>query len=551
MLIKLCSLVQAFLLVITTCQSHYLNQWAVNIEGGEGVAREVAKDHGFVYLGEIMPDYYKFQHPRIMKRSLEANDYHHSSLMSNEKVLWAEQQIVKKRKKRDISNMRAFNDPYWPNMWYLYIVFLTARSANLIADDWVVNGVGRKVSHHYGYGLMDGTAMVEVARNWTPLSEHHRCATQSSSQLVNLTIPSGQSESSVIISNGCQGTDDAVQYLEHVECIVTLRANKRGEVQLFLVSPSGTKSQLLPKREADSSHEGFRNWSFMTTHNWAENPNGSWTLIVTNKETSSNLREWSLVLYGVDREPEIYKRYLPSSTAAKLEVVVNAKADDNKNSNDAGSRFQDGVKQFVGQNSGANNLTNIKSIETKATSTNKTCAKDLYLLKDACLSQCPQGYFPSENDHKCLPCSWECKICRNADGCTVSMEASDQTKWKSATFVVIVLLAIILSASLILLFVFITRRRKNLSSLQDSLFSGENDKNNHNRLIFHGDPLKNSEIHVSSLECSDRNSARAPLLNNEESCSDDEIDLLTANDINRNYQRFDSNNIQSNTFSLP
>jgi hypothetical protein len=36
-----------------------------------------------------------------------------------------------------------------------------------MAPDWQPNGLGRKVSHSYGYGLMDTTAMVRLAKNWT------------------------------------------------------------------------------------------------------------------------------------------------------------------------------------------------------------------------------------------------------------------------------------------------------------------------------------------------------------------------------------------------
>jgi len=31
------------------------------------------------------------------------------------------------------------------------------------------------VSHHFGYGLLDVAAMVDVARNWTRVPEQHRC----------------------------------------------------------------------------------------------------------------------------------------------------------------------------------------------------------------------------------------------------------------------------------------------------------------------------------------------------------------------------------------
>ena len=43
----------------------------------------------------------------------------------------------------------------------------TARPANLQARDWKVNGLGRKVSHSYGFGLMDATAMVRLSKKWT------------------------------------------------------------------------------------------------------------------------------------------------------------------------------------------------------------------------------------------------------------------------------------------------------------------------------------------------------------------------------------------------
>ena len=48
-----------------------------------------------------------------------------------------------------------------------HIIVRTARPANLKAPDWRTNGLGRKVSHSYGYGLMDTTAMVRLAKNWT------------------------------------------------------------------------------------------------------------------------------------------------------------------------------------------------------------------------------------------------------------------------------------------------------------------------------------------------------------------------------------------------
>jgi len=48
-----------------------------------------------------------------------------------------------------------------------HIIVRTARQGNLKATDWRVNGLGRKVSHSFGYGLLDAAAMVKLAKSWT------------------------------------------------------------------------------------------------------------------------------------------------------------------------------------------------------------------------------------------------------------------------------------------------------------------------------------------------------------------------------------------------
>lgn len=51
----------------------------------------------------------------------------------------------------------------------------TAKPANLHDPTWSKNGVGRFVSHSFGYGLMDAAAMVKIAKNWQTVPEQQRC----------------------------------------------------------------------------------------------------------------------------------------------------------------------------------------------------------------------------------------------------------------------------------------------------------------------------------------------------------------------------------------
>lgn len=55
-----------------------------------------------------------------------------------------------------------------------HIVIQSAKRRNL-AGEWRLNGVGRNVSHWFGYGLIDASAMVDLAKNWTTVPEQRLC----------------------------------------------------------------------------------------------------------------------------------------------------------------------------------------------------------------------------------------------------------------------------------------------------------------------------------------------------------------------------------------
>lgn len=44
-----------------------------------------------------------------------------------------------------------------------------------------------------------------------------------------------------IKTDACKGTDTEVNYLEHVQAVITANASRRGDLELFLTSPMGTK----------------------------------------------------------------------------------------------------------------------------------------------------------------------------------------------------------------------------------------------------------------------------------------------------------------------
>ncbi|XP_071844742.1 furin-like isoform X2 [Apostichopus japonicus] len=185
-----------------------------------------------------------------------------------------------------------------------HIIVATSRPGNLLADDWIVNGADYRVSHSFGFGLMDAAAMVDLARSWQRVPDQHVCST--AGVIGPLTIPASGVLRVTIDSNGCLGEDDAVQSLEHVISNISIQYSKRGDLEITLTSPSGTKSILLPKRSRDFSDKGFHNWEFLSTHSWGEVPKGIWTLEIKNTGAKSNkgvLSKWDLVLYGTEVHP--------------------------------------------------------------------------------------------------------------------------------------------------------------------------------------------------------------------------------------------------------
>uniref|UniRef100_A0A1A8GTN9 Furin (Paired basic amino acid cleaving enzyme) b n=1 Tax=Nothobranchius korthausae TaxID=1143690 RepID=A0A1A8GTN9_9TELE len=184
----------------------------------------------------------------------------------------------------------------WRDMQHL--VVRTSLPRHLIAGDWKTNGVGRRVSHSYGYGLLDAGAMVVLAQNWTALGPQHQC-------VHTMLAESRDVGNKLVFSksvDACWGRPEYVRSLEHIQARLTLSHNQRGKLAIHLISPLGTRSTLLFPRPNDYSSEGFNDWAFMSTHSWDEDPQGEWTLEIENVAPHERdygvLSQFTLILWG-------------------------------------------------------------------------------------------------------------------------------------------------------------------------------------------------------------------------------------------------------------
>ncbi|XP_053308751.1 proprotein convertase subtilisin/kexin type 4-like [Spea bombifrons] len=180
-----------------------------------------------------------------------------------------------------------------------HIVVRASSPAHLMADDWVINGVGRKVSHFFGYGLLHAGRVVELAETWETTQPQRKC-------LITIVSTPKKVHSDLILTfnvTACSGSPNHITSLEHVQAKMSLSYSRRGDLEIYLTSPMGTRSVLMGKRPHDNSTDGYRDWSFMTTQSWDENPLGLWTLEFRNRGSYANhgfLSHVTLILYGTD-----------------------------------------------------------------------------------------------------------------------------------------------------------------------------------------------------------------------------------------------------------
>ncbi|XP_069960636.1 furin-like protease 1, isoforms 1/1-X/2 isoform X3 [Cherax quadricarinatus] len=197
--------------------------------------------------------------------------------------------------------LQVNRDITWRDMQH--IVVRTARPENLEAPDWQTNGVGRRVSHRFGYGLMDSYGMVVLARNWTSVPPQQKC--EVNAPHVEKLIPQKSFVTLELDVTDCP----KVNFLEHVQAKVSLTADRRGDIEIYLASPAGTKSTLLAQRPHDNSRSGFHSWPFLTVHMWGERPLGKWKLEIHNNghfftAGATLLEEWKLIFHGTRTNPD-------------------------------------------------------------------------------------------------------------------------------------------------------------------------------------------------------------------------------------------------------
>jgi subtilisin family serine protease len=266
-----------------------------------------------------------------------------------------------------------------PDLGWRDVQEILMRSATKIATldlDWKTPIAPDNInhSHKYGAGLVNATAAVELAKNWTNLSPQ-----KSLTVTTNNTTPISANATNVTRTFTVSGDELRV---EHVTLRLTVEDIKKGALEITLTSPDGTVSVFClehndqitsatdpTKGWADLNGDTiedpeelfdpneFENWTFMTVRNWGEGSNGVWTLTINNTSAySGNLTDAELVVYGSDADAPINPPVVNLATS-KTSVFVGSNftltataKDKNNNSVQSLEAFQGGVSQGTSSN---------------------------------------------------------------------------------------------------------------------------------------------------------------------------------------------------------
>lgn len=173
------------------------------------------------------------------------------------------------------------------------ILMRTASREKLTGgDEFVKNGAGLVFSHSFGAGLVNVSAALEAAATWKNLGPI-RAAEASKNGSVE--IPDSGTAASL---NFDFSTATNIR-VEHVELVVTLKHDKRGDLAFGIVSPSGMVSVAAPRPADDGS--GFEDYMFTSVRNWGEASAGIWRVIVRDNVANGvggELLNVTLRVYG-------------------------------------------------------------------------------------------------------------------------------------------------------------------------------------------------------------------------------------------------------------
>ncbi|ORX35284.1 peptidase S8/S53 domain-containing protein [Kockovaella imperatae] len=232
----------------------------------------------------------------------------------------------------------------WRDMQHICV--RTGVHFNPDDPDWQLTAAGRWFSYKYGYGRLDAGRVVDLAQTWklvkpqawfdSPAIHLPSDASFMPRQIEDVPgqqddngegadpTPVIQRPGTTITSEGIKSSFEVTQQmlddsnfetLEHVTVRVWIEHERRGDVEVEIMSPNGISSVLARRRRYDEDRNGFPGWKFMSLKHWEESPVGTWTITVYDRNDngkSGRLISWALQLWGECQDASLAKMWAPA-----------------------------------------------------------------------------------------------------------------------------------------------------------------------------------------------------------------------------------------------
>mgnify|MGYP001359899009 CR=1 FL=1 len=177
------------------------------------------------------------------------------------------------------------------------ILIRTATKNDPDNTEWYTNADGLNFHHNYGAGLVNAEAAVQAAAARINNLPPRDAPVSKLSFTGQQDIPEGES-----IERIFDLSDDPNMKIEHVELRLRVFTERKGDLEVVLVSPSGTRSVLSPSQVNNDDEDSIVNYVFMTARNWGEGSAGEWTLSITDANSNgieAAYNDASLTVHGV------------------------------------------------------------------------------------------------------------------------------------------------------------------------------------------------------------------------------------------------------------
>jgi subtilisin family serine protease len=176
--------------------------------------------------------------------------------------------------------------------------------ASYIAEPaWTTNHAAPTPFHYhdwYGFGMVDASAAVNMAKTYTLGQLGTFANTQFFSAAPNLAIPN-------LSATGASSTisvpTSTVSFIEAVQIRVSVTHPAVGELGIEVTSPGGTRSVLKNITDGYFNAPNLSNQIFLSNAFYGENPAGPWTIKVVdgfdiNPNDTGTLTSWAIRVYG-------------------------------------------------------------------------------------------------------------------------------------------------------------------------------------------------------------------------------------------------------------